>query len=272
MKFLLLPFSLFLIIFSNGCKRPDDQVCDTATMCIKNYEQDLVVIYRWNGGLEWDTIFPGECATYTINDLKVEYALDGSIISKSTSIVYFETSSATYAYEFLECEMEINAPGGFVNLTENCDNGEYNPETGELDTDCGGFCTPCGAPNLACTIQDDFIDWNIIGLIDEPLNSSNVNYGFKTELNFDFSNSRLKATINETQLPQGTKRYEVGVLDHQIILSYTVGSFSNYEADPGQSVYVVKEANGEYTLKYCDLTFSEGSTSFSGSANLSLTK
>lgn len=265
----LLTASVIALLVLNGCKKPEDVHCDIATLNIHNNSATQAVVFHWNTEQNWDTIMPGETTSASIEDLKIEYAADGSIISKSTEIIYFETSGATYAYEFTLCDETINAPGGFVDLSEDCDNGVYNPESGELDVDCGGFCSPCNAPSFPCTINENEVTWDIFGLPDGSLYSTKITIGHSIEIDFSLDNASLSADIDETELPTNTKRYDIGNLPHQMKIHYSKG-FSSYSADHGQHVYVVKDANGEFFLKYCDLTFSDGSISFTGSANLSL--
>tara|TARA_R110002050_G_scaffold300621_1_gene471001 strand:- start:30505 stop:31275 length:771 start_codon:yes stop_codon:yes gene_type:complete len=255
----------------NGCKKPKDVHCDMATLNIYNNSKTQAVVFHWNTAQNWDTIMPGETTSATMENLKMEYAIDGSITSKSTEIVYFETNSATYAYEFSLCDETINAPGGFVDLSEDCANGEYNPESGELDVDCGGFCVPCSEPQFTCTTPADEVNWDIFGLPDATVTSTNINYAFGVSITFNFSNARLVAIIHSPTLPTETKRFDIGALDNQMQIYYHVG-FASYSPDPNQHVYIVKDANGDFYLKYCDLQFSEGNISFLGSANIPLIK
>lgn len=270
MKYFFLFASILTVSFLNSCTKPKDVNCDIAYLNVYNNHPTKAVVFKWITEQKWDTIMPGETTTATAENVKVEYAIDGSITSISTSYIDFETDGATYTYRFEKCDETINAPGGFIQLDANCDNGEYNPETGELDTDCGGFCVPCTPPTFTCSTNTNQITWNS-GFTADNLSSTRIDSGFTMNITFSLQRSLLKAIINHTSLPTETKRFDIGVLPHQMILSYSKG-YSSYEADENQSVYIVKDANGEYFLQYCDITFSDGGLSFTGSATVALNK
>ena len=269
MKHLFFFAALLSVSFLNSCKKPENVDCGIAKLNIYNNDPTRAVVFKWSTSQQWDTIMPGETTTVTAKGVKIEYAIDGSLSSISTSFIDFETDSATYTYQFKKCNETINAPDGFIQFDQDCGNGVYNPESGELDIDCGGFCIPCTPPTFNCSAYYNQVTWNTSGFHDDNLYSSIVRLNNSISIDFSLFGSSLFARINHNKLPTKTTRYDIGELPHQISLYYKK-SFTNYLADSNQHVYIVKESNGDLSLRYCDLSFSKGNTTITGSAYLGL--
>ncbi|HAW21306.1 MAG TPA: hypothetical protein DCX14_14085 [Flavobacteriales bacterium] len=272
-SFLILP----LLFFIAGCKGPlqtggETVDCPEAVLCVRNNSSDQLVIYSWNSSVVGDTIFPGECATATFSDVHIEYDAAGNVVSSNTYNTTFQTNGAGYSYQITECEMEVEAPGGYWNPKQDCDNGVFEPWTGELDTDCGGYCNPCPFPNLGCSPQADYIDWDLFS--DEGLSSSGTYEGSfsettETDFTFDGFGYEMKATYNVDKLPNKTRRFVVGNLDHQISIRYNRG-WGFWYANEGQDVYIIKREDGTMHLVFCDLEFTKDNVTATGTADLNI--
>lgn len=271
MKYLIYTLASLLIIAS-ACKKPEDIECDEATICVRNTSEDQFVIYGWNTNLTPDTLFPGECAIQTVEDVRVEYDRAGNVVSSSTSAVTFQTGGAGYVYLIDQCYIEVEAPGGYWDPRQDCDNGKFDPSSGELDTDCGGYCDDCPDPSLSCTPEPNYIDWEGLFAADASLSHSDYAqfFTYSHDAKFTLSNGfELEATFRVSKMPSGTRRFEIGNLDHEMTLKYNEG-WGFWYADEGQDVYLYKDPDGSYRMVFCDLSFTKDNTTVTASADLAL--
>jgi len=91
-------FFVLLIIILFGCKKKYEH-CDNATVCVKNIGSNKIA-YAWNSNSFADTLRPGERTCTNAG----EYNADPK--NQAAEIVYFQTSSATWAIKPTSCNTE----------------------------------------------------------------------------------------------------------------------------------------------------------------------
>lgn len=269
---LAITLGLLLVVVS-GCNRNNFE-CEEGYIYVTNPAQDpdSIVICGWGTNQPSDTIHAGETIAQPTGDISYERNFWGTRTQTSTERHYFSTNGGTYIYDITQCETYIDAPGGYVYLAADCDNGAADYVSGELGVDCGGYCKPCADPELSCTPESNYIDFELLFGADGSLTSAQYSQFFSDSWDAEWTFStlnELKATFNIEDMPAGTRAFEIGNLDHQMTLKYNEG-WGFWYADSGQEVYLFKDDDGTYRLVFCDLSFTKDNFTVTAIADLEL--
>lgn len=275
--------------FMSSCGKKEK--CNDGEVCIENTSSTHTKEFIWKRTGEVVVLEPRQIQCFGVGPMNVYGALRGGTEENVYATYICGDVGLTETRHLMEsCNDEIPCECSGTNRTALCNNGVFDPEDGEADVDCGGYCNPCTSlEKSGCNLNQNSIelssnmggsstfDWFKGKTVPRPTGKGiTMEFKFDKQENLssnELSSTYLRARIEIGEMPKHTRVFYVGNKKHQISLEYDMNvslvADTDWHADTGQKVVMLKGENGIWTLEMCDIRFTNENEFITGSGFIS---